>query len=154
MEEALAAIRQAMTDEQAAETTLAPAEPRSSREQAGAKPIPETGLLSRQATAAVGSAFNIAKLPAHWEHPLDAPQGCRKRGGEIGLRVNAEQVADAEPHDLIRDQEENGGENDHHEHHHGGDGCLLTRWPSNLLRFGPHFLQELKWIDLRHRSSN
>ena len=58
MEEALAAIRQAMTDEQAAETTLAPAEPRSSREQAGAKPIPETGLLSRQATAAVGSAFN------------------------------------------------------------------------------------------------
>ena len=38
--------------------TLAPAEPRTSREQAGAKPIPEAGLLSRQATAAVGSAFN------------------------------------------------------------------------------------------------
>ena len=58
MEEALAAIRQAMTDEEAGEMTLAPAEPRTSREQAGAKPIPEAGLLSREATAAVGSAFN------------------------------------------------------------------------------------------------
>ena len=58
MEEALAAIRQAITNEEAGETTLAPAEPRISREQAGAKPIPETGLLSREATAAVGSAFN------------------------------------------------------------------------------------------------
>ena len=55
MEEALAAIRQAITN---GEATLAPAEPRTSREQAGAKPIPEAGLLSRQATAAVGSAFN------------------------------------------------------------------------------------------------
>ena len=43
---------------EAGEPTLAPAEPRTSREQAGAKPIPEAGLLSRQATAAVGSAFN------------------------------------------------------------------------------------------------
>ena len=34
--------------------TLAPAEPRTSREQAA----PEAGLLSREATAAVGSAFN------------------------------------------------------------------------------------------------
>jgi cell pole-organizing protein PopZ len=58
MEEALAAMRQAMTDEEVGEMTLAPAEPRTSREQAGAKPIPEAGLLSRQATAAVGSAFN------------------------------------------------------------------------------------------------
>ena len=58
MEEALAAIRQAMTDEEVGEMTLAPAEPRTSREQAGAKPIPEAGLLSREATAAVGSAFN------------------------------------------------------------------------------------------------
>jgi cell pole-organizing protein PopZ len=56
MEEALAGIRQAMTDEEAGEMTFAPAEPRTSREQAGAKP--EAGLLSRQATAAVGSAFN------------------------------------------------------------------------------------------------
>ena len=47
-----------MTDEEVGEMTLAPAEPRTSREQAGAKPIPEAGLLSRQATAAVGSAFN------------------------------------------------------------------------------------------------
>jgi cell pole-organizing protein PopZ len=47
-----------MTDEEVGEMTLAPVEPRTSREQAGAKPIPEAGLLSRQATAAVGSAFN------------------------------------------------------------------------------------------------
>jgi hypothetical protein len=80
--------------------------------------------------------------------------GIGRPRGDIGLRVDAEQVADAEPHDLIRHQEENGGENDHHEHHHGGDGCLLARWPSDLLRFGPHFLQELKWIDLHHRLSN
>jgi uncharacterized protein len=58
MEEALAAIRRAITDEEAGKTTLAPAEPQTSREQAGAQPIPEAGLLSRRATAAVGSAFN------------------------------------------------------------------------------------------------
>ena len=38
MEEALAAIRHAMTDEEAGEMTLAPVEPRTSREQVGAKP--------------------------------------------------------------------------------------------------------------------
>ena len=54
MEEALAAIRRAMTEEEVGEMTLAPAEPRTSREQAA----PEAGLLSREATAAVGSAFN------------------------------------------------------------------------------------------------
>ena len=37
MEEPLAAIRQAMTDEEAGEMTLAPVEPRTSREQVGAK---------------------------------------------------------------------------------------------------------------------
>ena len=58
MEEALAAIRRAISNDEAGETTLAPAEPRTPHEQAGAKPIPEAGLLSRQATAAVGSAFN------------------------------------------------------------------------------------------------
>jgi cell pole-organizing protein PopZ len=57
MEEALAAIRQAITKEEAGEMTLAPAEPRTFREQAGAKPTPEGGLLSREAPA-VGSAFN------------------------------------------------------------------------------------------------
>jgi cell pole-organizing protein PopZ len=57
MEEALAAIRQAISKEEAGETTLAP-EPWTSRGQAGAKPTPEAGLLSREATAAVGSAFN------------------------------------------------------------------------------------------------
>ena len=44
MEEAMAAIRQAISNDEAGE--------------AGAKPIPEAGLLSREATAAVGSAFN------------------------------------------------------------------------------------------------
>ena len=58
MEEALAAIRRAITDEEAGEMTLAPAEPRTSRGEAGAKRVPEAGLLSREATAAVGSAFN------------------------------------------------------------------------------------------------
>ena len=56
MEEALAAIRRAMSDEEADKMTLAPTEPRTSREQAGAKP--EAGLLSGEACAAVGSAFN------------------------------------------------------------------------------------------------
>jgi uncharacterized protein len=54
----VAATRQAITKEEARETTLAPAEPWTSREQAGAKSIPEAGLRSHQATAAVGSAFN------------------------------------------------------------------------------------------------
>ena len=58
MEEALAAIRQAMTKGEVGEMTLVPAEPRSFREQAGAKPTPEAGLLSHEATAAIGSAFN------------------------------------------------------------------------------------------------
>ena len=57
MEEALAAIRHAMTDEEAGEMTLAPVEPRTSREQVGGETL-EAGLLSREATAAVGSAFN------------------------------------------------------------------------------------------------
>jgi cell pole-organizing protein PopZ len=58
MEEALAAIRQAMTKGEVGEMTLVPAEPRSFSEQAGAKPTPEAGLLSHEATAAIGSAFN------------------------------------------------------------------------------------------------
>ena len=58
MEEALAAIRQAISNDGAGETTLAPAEPRTFREQAGAKPTPEAGLLSHEATAAISSAFN------------------------------------------------------------------------------------------------
>ena len=58
MEEALAAIRRTMADVEAGEMTLAPVEPRPSREDAGAKRVPEAGLLSRETTAAVGSAFN------------------------------------------------------------------------------------------------
>ena len=52
MEEALAAIRQAITKEEVGEMTLAPAEPPTSHYKTDA------GLLSREATAAVGSAFN------------------------------------------------------------------------------------------------
>src|SRR4029079_9457580 len=44
--------------EEAGEMTLVPAEPRTSGERAGAKPMPDAGLLSREATAAIGSAFN------------------------------------------------------------------------------------------------
>src|SRR6516164_607222 len=66
------------------------------------------------------------------------------------LRVDAEQKADAEPHDLIGEQEENRGDEDHHEHHHGGDGRLLARRPGDLLSLSPHFLQELEQIELRH----
>ena len=47
MEEALAAIRLAMADEEAGEMTLAP----TSR-------VADERLLSREATAAIGSAFN------------------------------------------------------------------------------------------------
>jgi cell pole-organizing protein PopZ len=53
MEEALAAIRRAITDEEAGKAILAPiAQPRTSHDKTDA------GLLSREATAAVGSAFN------------------------------------------------------------------------------------------------
>jgi hypothetical protein len=47
MEEAMAAIRRAITDEEAGEMTLAPAEPRAFGEKTGAKP--EAGLLSPKA---------------------------------------------------------------------------------------------------------
>ena len=56
MEEALAAIRRAMSDEEVGEMPSTSTEPRTSGEQAGTKP--DTGLLSRKATAAIGSAFN------------------------------------------------------------------------------------------------
>jgi len=53
MEEALAAIRRAITDEEGGEMTLAPAaESQSSHDKTDA------GLLSRETTAAIGSAFN------------------------------------------------------------------------------------------------
>jgi len=57
MEEALAAIRRAITHEEVGETA-SPTEPRTSGEHAGAKPTSEAALLSREATAAIGSAFN------------------------------------------------------------------------------------------------
>jgi cell pole-organizing protein PopZ len=62
MEEALAAIRRAITDEEAVEGT--PTEPRVSGEEA-----PEVGLLSRKATVAVGSAFHSLKEIAKKHEP-------------------------------------------------------------------------------------
>jgi cell pole-organizing protein PopZ len=56
MEEALAAIRRAMSDEEAGEMTLAPTGQLSGKE--AGRPIPEAGLLSPKSTAAIGSAFN------------------------------------------------------------------------------------------------
>src|SRR5262245_22521491 len=46
MDDAMSAIRRAIIDEEAGEMTLTPAEPRTSGEEAGAKRIPEAGLLS------------------------------------------------------------------------------------------------------------
>ena len=56
MDDAMSAIRRAITDEEAGEMTLAAAEQRTSGEEVGAKP--RAGLLSRETSAAVGSAFN------------------------------------------------------------------------------------------------
>jgi len=84
MEEALAAIHRAIADEQTGEVTSTPTDPRSSREQAWAKPISEVGLLSREATAAVGSAFDtLTETVKNHEVTLedvvrDAP--CSSRG--------------------------------------------------------------------------
>jgi cell pole-organizing protein PopZ len=58
VEEALAAIRRAITEEEAGDETLIPTELRTSGEEVGVKPTPDAGLLSREATAAVGAAFN------------------------------------------------------------------------------------------------
>jgi uncharacterized protein len=58
MEEGLAAIRRAITDEEAGEMTLAPAEPRTTDQRMGAKTTPEAGLLSRETSVAISSAFN------------------------------------------------------------------------------------------------
>jgi|SRR6185312_1711355 uncharacterized protein len=69
MDEALAAIRRAMSDEEPGETTFAPTEPRSSGERAGAKPTPEAGLLSHKTTAAIGSAFNRLSETAKKHEP-------------------------------------------------------------------------------------
>jgi cell pole-organizing protein PopZ len=52
MDETMTAIRRAIIDEDAGEMTL------TSDEKAGAKRVTEAGLLSREATTAVGSALN------------------------------------------------------------------------------------------------
>ncbi len=56
MDDAMAAIRRAIVDEEAGE--MITNEPRTSPEAAGAKRVAEAGMMSREATAAVGSAFN------------------------------------------------------------------------------------------------
>ena len=87
MEEALAAIRQAITKEEAGETTLAPAEPRTLREQAGAKRTPEAGLLSHEATAAIGLCVQHADGNCK-EARADA-RGCCSRSASSDAEVVA-----------------------------------------------------------------
>ena len=72
MEEALAAIRQAITNDEAGEPTLAPAEPQTSREQAGAKPISEAGLLSRQAVPPFFEQSHCRLSLSVWRQPARA----------------------------------------------------------------------------------
>jgi hypothetical protein len=55
MDEVITAIRRAIIDEEEADEMISTS---TSGEEARAKPIPEAGLLSREATAAVGSTFN------------------------------------------------------------------------------------------------
>ena len=69
MEEALAAIRRAITDEQAGEMTFAGTEPATFGEDASPQPTNNAGLLSRKATAAVGSAFNRLSETARKHEP-------------------------------------------------------------------------------------
>ena len=70
MDETMTAIRRAIIDEEAGEMTLSTAEPQTSDERSETKQArdrnvagelrrgPEAGLLSREATAAVDTAFN------------------------------------------------------------------------------------------------
>ena len=69
MEEALAAIRRAITDEQAGEMAFAGTEPATFGEDASPQPTNNAGLLSRKATAAVGSAFNRLSETARKHEP-------------------------------------------------------------------------------------
>jgi uncharacterized protein len=59
MEEALTAIRRVISEEEVSETTLAPAERRTSGE--GMKTKPGAELLSAEATVAIGSAIDTLK---------------------------------------------------------------------------------------------
>ena len=56
MEDALSAIRRTMADEEAKAPTLAPPEPKSSRQEALAG---DAGLISQHATVAIGSAVDL-----------------------------------------------------------------------------------------------
>jgi len=69
MEEALAAIRRGITDEQAGEMAFAGTEPATFGEDASPQPTNNAGLLSRKATAAVGSAFNRLSETARKHEP-------------------------------------------------------------------------------------
>jgi hypothetical protein len=55
MNEAITAIRRVIIDKKEAGEMISTS---TSGEEAGAKPVPEAGLLSREATNTIGSAFN------------------------------------------------------------------------------------------------
>ena len=67
MDEVINAIRRAIIDEEEAGEMTSTS---TSREEARVKPIPEAGLLSREATAAVGSAFNTLTETVKRHEPL------------------------------------------------------------------------------------
>jgi len=69
MEEALAAIRQAISDEEAGDETRT--ELRTSGEEARPQPTPDAGLLSRETTAAIGSAFTSRRTARKHELTLE-----------------------------------------------------------------------------------
>jgi cell pole-organizing protein PopZ len=69
MEEALAAIRGAMSDDEAGGEKPTHARPRTSGEEARPQPITEAGLLSRETTVAIGSAFNRLSETAKKHEP-------------------------------------------------------------------------------------
>jgi len=70
MEEALSAIRRAITDQDASDETPSHTEPWTSGEEGTAtKRVPEDGLLSRRTRTAVGSAFNRLSESARKHEP-------------------------------------------------------------------------------------
>src|SRR5579863_2899021 len=66
------------------------------------------------------------------------------------LGADPQKESHAQPHDLVRRQEENRSQRHHHKHHDGRDDGLAPAWPSDLLGFRPHLLQELERVELRH----
>jgi hypothetical protein len=84
MDEVINAIRRAIIDEEEAGEMTSTS---TSREEARVKPIPEAGLLSREATAAVGSAFNT--LTTNCEEARAVTRGCGSRNASPHTEVMA-----------------------------------------------------------------